>query len=395
MERIGIYGGTFNPPHIGHIQGALCAKKELKLDRLLLIPTGIAPHKQLPADIASGEDRLAMLNLAVQDVPGVEVCDLEVRREGLSYTWETVQQIHKENPKAHLYLIMGTDMFLCFDSWKNTEYLLRRTTLAVMYRGEPGEQKLIAEKRQSLKKHGAKVKLVKNPVIPTSSTELRRLLTFRCASELLPQGVEEYILANKLYGTDRDYRNLPMEELEQVVISLLKPNRVAHVLGCRDTCVELAKRWGADETDAARAGILHDITKALDGPLQLNVCRAYGEELDEFSTQNPKTLHALTGSLVAERIFGENSAVVSAICSHTTGKAAMNTLEKIVYVADYMEPNRDFPGVERLRELAFSDLDGALQLGLEMTLDVLKKQKRDISPESAQALAYLYQQRKL
>ena len=172
-------------------------------------------------------------------------------------------------------------------------------------------------------------------------------------------------------------------------MSLLKPNRVAHVLGCRDTAVELARCWGVDETDAARAGVLHDITKALDGPLQLTLCEEYGIVLDKFSSHNPKTLHALTGSLVADRIFGENSAVVDAIKYHTTGKADMNLLEKIIYVADYMEPNRDFPGVEKLRELAYSDLDAALKLGLEMTLDVLKEQQREISPESMAALEFL------
>ena len=81
--------------------------------------------------------------------------------------------------------------------------------------------------------------------------------------------------------------------------------------------------------------------------------------------------------------------MVAAIRSHTTGKANMNTLEKILYVADYMEPNRDFPGVEKLRELAFTDLDKALKLGLEMTLELLKQQGREISPESAEALAFL------
>ena len=162
-----------------------------------------------------------------------------------------------------------------------------------------------------------------------------------------------------------------------------------YVLGCRDTAAELARVWGANETDAARAGLLHDITKALDGPLQLTLCREYGKVLDEFSENNPKTLHALTGSMVAERIFGENEAVVAAIESHTTGKPAMNTLEKIIYVADYMEPNRDFPGVEELRRLAYTDLDGALKLGLEMTLAMLREQKRQISPASSQALEYL------
>ncbi len=186
-----------------------------------------------------------------------------------------------------------------------------------------------------------------------------------------------------------DYRNLSDQQLEQVVIRLLKPNRVAHVLGCRDTAAALAVRWGANEQDARRAGLLHDITKALDGPLQLALCRAYGISCCEFSGRNPKTLHALTGSLVAQRIFGENQAVVDAIASHTTGKANMTTLEKIIYVADYMEPNRNFDGVDTLRELANTNLDEALKMGLEMTISNLQKEGREISPESAAALAFL------
>ena len=230
---------------------------------------------------------------------------------------------------------------------------------------------------------------MKNDVIPISSTQMRRLLAFQCAGELLPVGVETYIRENGLYDISAQWKNLPMEELERIVIGLLNPNRVAHVLGCRDTAVELARRWGADVTDAARAGILHDITKALDGPLQLTLCRAYGKILSDFSRRYPKTLHALTGSLVAERIFGENEAVVSAIRSHTTGKPDMNLLETIIYVADYMEPNRDFPGVEKLRKLAYTDLRAALKLGLEMTMDHLKKQGSEVSPESREALAFL------
>lgn len=227
-------------------------------------------------------------------------------------------------------------------------------------------------------------------VLPLKA-DIRRLLTFRCADDYLLPQVNGYIQQNNLYGTGRNLRHLKMERLEQVVVSLLKPNRVAHVLGCRDTAILLAQKWGVDETDAARAGLLHDITKALPAPLQLALCHSYDVHLSNFASQNPKTLHALTGSLVAQRIFGENEAVVQAIASHTTGKPYMNTLEKIIYVADYMEPNRNFEGVEQLRSLAFSDLDAALQLGLEMTLTMLRQQGREISPESKQTLAWLKQ----
>ena len=389
MERIGIYGGTFNPPHIGHLRAAAQAAQVLRLDRVLLIPDRIAPHKTMPLNSATGGQRLAMLRIAAKGVPRLEVSDLELRREGVSYTWETVQQLREENPGAQLVLLMGSDMFLSFPTWMHPERILENASLGVFFRGDKQEKERVRAYREELLSQGYRVELVENDITAISSTQMRRLLAFRCAGEFLPEGVLDYIREYRLYDTRAEWKNLPMDQLERVVISLLNPNRVAHVLGCRDTAVKLAKHWGADETDAARAGILHDITKAIDGPLQLTLCEAYGKILNDFSRKYPKTLHALTGSLVAKRIFGENEAVVSAIEHHTTGRADMSLLEKIIYVADYMEPNRDFPGVEKLRELAYSDMDAALKLGLEMTLEHLKRQGAEVSPESREALAFL------
>ncbi len=389
MERIGIFGGTFNPPHLGHIQAAKQAMETLNLTKILFIPDRIAPHKVLPPDSPSPEDRLAMLEIATNQEPGMEASDLELKREGVSYTVDTLAALKEMYPEAELTLLMGTDMFLGFFKWRESGKILKMASLGVFYRGEKGEKAAIDEKCQEITALGGQVRLVKNAVVPISSTQMRRLLAFRCADAFLPEGVGAYIREKGLYHTAEDWKNLPMERLEQVVVSLLNPNRLNHVLGCRDTAVELAKRWGADETDAARAGILHDITKALDGPLQLTLCDAYGKILNDFSRRYPKTLHALTGSLVAKRIFGESQAVVDAIRSHTTGKANMNLLETIIYVADYMEPNRAFPGVEQLRDLAFRDITGALKLGLDMTMDHLKEQGSEVSPESKEALEYL------
>jgi nicotinate-nucleotide adenylyltransferase len=326
-----------------------------------------------------------MLKIATAGLENMEVSDLELNREGTSYTYQTVQQVRRMYPDAKIFLLMGTDMFLSFHSWRNPELITKDAALAVFYRGDKNEVEAIKSRVAEV---SWEVELIENPIIDISSTQLRRMLVFGCADSFLPQGVGDYIRSHGFYGTDECYRDLPMEELEKVVVSLLDPKRVAHVLGCRDTAVELAKIWGTDETDAARAGLLHDITKALDGPLQLTLSDAYGTILDKFGKDHPKTLHALTGSLVAQRIFGENEAVVSAIRSHTTGKAGMNTLEKIIYVADYMEPNRDFPGVNKLRHLAKTDLDGAMKLGLEMTLAHLARQGSSVSPESLEALAY-------
>ena len=389
MGVIGIYGGTFNPPHLGHIQAAKMAVDALGLDQLLVIPDRIAPHKELPEGSASPEQRLQMLKLALEGEKGITVSDLELRREGKSYTYETVEQIHAQYPQDQLILLMGTDMFLSFHQWRHPERILKHAHLGVFYRGLPGEREEIENRKQEMERHGYRIHLLQNQVVDISSTQLRRMLAFQCAGPFLPKGVEAFIQKNGLYGTDKCLKNLSMEELEKVVVSLLKPSRVQHVLGCRDAAAALAKTWGVDVTDAARAGLLHDITKALDGPLQLTLCQEYGTILDDFSRRYPKTLHALTGSLVAERIFGENQAVVSAIASHTTGKAGMNLLEKIIYVADYMEPNRKFPGVEQLRVLAFVDLDAALRLGLEYTLEHLRNQGAEVSPESQAALASL------
>lgn len=394
MERIGIFGGTFNPPHIGHVEAAKQAISGLKLDRLLLIPDRIAPHKQMPEGSASPEQRLEMLRLAVADCPQMEVSDMELIRDTPSYTYLTVAQIRMQYPQAELYLLMGTDMFLSFQYWRNPEDILKNAALAVFYRGEKGETDTVAAQKAAMEARGHRVFLVENRVNPISSTQLRRMLAFQCGDGLLPSSVGEYIRQHGLYDTAAEWKNLPMEQLERVVIGLLNPNRVAHVLGCRDTAVALAKYWGADETDAARAGILHDITKALDDSLQLTLCSAYGKLLDDFSMRYPKTLHALTGSLVARRIFGENENVVSAICWHTTGRANMTLLEKIIYLADYIEPNRTLPGVEKLRELAFSDMDVAMVAGLNMTLTHLAGQKAEISPETRQALAWLEKNRK-
>ena len=387
MERIGIYGGSFNPPHIGHLQAAREAVRELGLTSLIMLPAGEVPGKKTPDGSAAVEQRLRMLELAVEDCPNIRVSDFDARRERCR-TWETLEHFARECPGAELTVLLGSDQLAKLPGWEKASCVMERAQIAVARRGLPGEETLIQKSAAQLRELGARVQVLENPIETISSTQLRRLLAFGCGWEFLPPGVEDFIRREGLYHVNADWKNLPMEQLEDVVLSLLNPNRIRHVLGCRDTAVALAKRWGADETDAARAGILHDITKALDGPLQLTLCAAYGKMLTDFSRRYPKTLHALTGSLVAERIFGENPRVVSAICHHTTGRAGMNLLETIIYVADYMEPNRDFPGVERLRELAFTDIQAALKLGLEMTLEHLKTQGSEVSPESREALEY-------
>lgn len=392
MARIGIYGGTFNPPHAGHMEAARQAIDLLKLDRLLLVPDGQPPHKEMPEGTPDAAQRLELLRLAAAGLEKAEVLDLEICRAGRSYTADTLAELEKRYPGDTLYLLMGTDMLLSFPHWYRPEEICRRATLAVMLREacDPKvTEQLQAQAQYIRRKLDGKVKLLKNDALPMSSTNVRRMLTFRAQGQMVPPEVLAEIRRRGYYGVNRDLRGLSMEELEREVVALLDPKRVPHVLGCRDTAARLAEQYGADVTDAARAGLFHDVTKALPPELQLQLCEAYGIPLDEFSRENPKTLHATTGAWVAREIFGENPAVFRAIESHTTGCAGMNTLQKIIYIADYMEPNRDFPGVEKLRAAVEKDLDQAVLLGLEMTVDLLRQQGRRVAQGSLDAMADL------
>ncbi len=390
MQRLGIYGGTFNPPHIGHIRAAAYGAQTLETETLLLIPSCISPHKVLPEGTASPQERMEMLTLAASGQPGLEPCGLEVSRGGKSYTYMTVSQLKAQYPDKELVLLMGTDMFLSLLTWREPEKILKNCSLGVFYRGQGREEELVMSQKKTLEKLGATVYILDNPVTEISSTDLRRLLILGGAESYLDPAVLSYIREKGLYGTGRDYKSLPMEKLEKVVLSLLNQDRVAHTLGCRDTAGELAKAYGENVELARRAGLLHDVTKALKPPQQRELCRHYGAENPEYEAY-PQLYHALTGALTARTVFGEDEKVVSAIRYHTTGRDNMTALEKILYLADYIEPNRDFPGVDTLRGLAFRDLDAAMGMGLSMTARQLQEKGRPMCGESRAAMEFFSQ----
>jgi nicotinate-nucleotide adenylyltransferase len=182
---------------------------------------------------------------------------------------------------------------------------------------------------------------------------------------------------------------LSLEQLRAVSYSMIRAKRIPHVQGAEETAVWLARRWGVDETLARRAAILHDCTKYYTLEEQLAVCKKYGIVLDELEQNSVKMLHSKTGAALARYVFGEPMEVYHAIACHTTGKPDMNTLDKVLYLADYVEPTRDFEGVEALRELASLDLDRAMILGLETTIKELKEKEAPVHQNTIQTLARL------
>lgn len=388
MARIGIFGGSFNPPHRGHLLAAREFQRALNLDTVLFVPAATPPHKVLPPDTPDAAQRLELLRLAVQELPFARIEDLELRRPGVSYTVDTVRQLRESYPGDELYLLMGTDMFRSFESWYQPDAIASMARIVMAHRTDSDET---AQAEAFKARFGVEPILVSNDFVEVSSTQVRRLLVLGGAEIYLPHTVYQEILKRGLYGTDRSRIDLSFDRLRGESLLLHKEKRVKHVLGCSQTAWELARLHGADPEAARRAGILHDVTKALSGSDQLLLCRVYGIELDAFEREHPKLLHAVTGAAVAERVFGESPEVVQAIRWHTSGKADMTTLEKIIYVADYMEPNRDFPGVERLRQLAWSDLDAALYLGLSMAVEHVRSQGEIVGRHSLEAMAYLEQ----
>ena len=393
--KIGIFGGTFNPPHLGHLAAAEAAIAALGLDKLYIVPASIPPHKELPEGTPAPEHRLAMAEKMADALlmPQVaQLSEMELNREGKSYTADTLAALHAEYPGAELWLLMGTDMFLTLHLWHEPERILELAGVCAFGRTEQDGEEVFAPQRDYLQKTypGAKITTITLPgLVDISSTRLRELLARGEGGEYLHPAVYGCILMNGLYGVRADLKRLDIPELRACSYSRVMQKRVRHIRGTEEEAVRLARRWGADPDHARRAGILHDCTKYLSGEEHIAICEQYGVPLDDLERTAPKLLHSKTGACMARYIFGEPDEVYEAIFWHTTAKADMTTLEKILYVADYMEPNRTFDGVERLRELAYSDLDKALLLGVETTIQEMRDRNLPVHRNTLQAQAWL------
>ena len=389
--KIGIYGGTFNPPHLGHITAAKAVFELLGLDRLLLIPAGIPPHKAMPEGSASAEQRLEMTRLAGEQLglgSKVQVLDLELKREGRSYTADTLAVLKEQYPEDELWLLMGTDMFLTLQAWKDPEKILGLAGIAAFGRTEEDTEELFSVQREYLCKTypQARIFTLTIPgVVDISSTELREKLAKGEGSRFLAPAVYGYILREGLYRTDVDLKNLTLEQLRPIALSFLKHKRIPHVLGTEQEAIRLAQAYGADVEKARRAALLHDCTKKLEMDEQLALCAKYGIELDELEQVALKLLHSKTGAAIARDVFGVDDEIYSAIWYHTTGRAGMTLLEKIIYLADYIEPTRDFPDVDVLRKACYEDLDKGLLLGLEMSIEEMQRMGNPVHHATVEA----------
>lgn len=197
--KTGIFGGTFNPVHKGHIMLAEYCMESVGLDRIIMIPTAVPPHK-ISNNLASENDRLNMCKLACRGKENFFVSDIEIKRQGKSYTYETLTQLKEIYPDDHLYTIMGADMFLTLDRWKNPKIIFEKSSIITIPRDEENKLELENFYNKVLKAMGASSIILPNPVMSVSSTFIRENLdNFNLISDMLDKGVYDYIIKNNLY----------------------------------------------------------------------------------------------------------------------------------------------------------------------------------------------------
>lgn len=197
--RIGIFGGTFNPPHTGHVAAVCRVREALKLDRVLVVPSCVPPHKRLPAGTPPASARLEMTRLSFEDLPFVSVSPVEIERGGVSFTSDTLADIEKAYPGAKLWFIAGTDMLLTMERWHRPEVLFSLCRIAVIARAEAEAEVLRHHAELLSRKYGAAVDVVEAEPVDISSSRLRGMLSRGKGAAYLVPRVCAYIAEKGYY----------------------------------------------------------------------------------------------------------------------------------------------------------------------------------------------------
>ena len=192
MVQIGVFGGTFDPPHVGHLLLAADARDALDLDHLIFVPAAAQPLKVGTPAIASPQDRLEMVRLVVADDANYQVDDAEIARKGLSYTVDTLEHLSQHIPAAKLFLLLGEDALASFDKWRNPDRIRELATVALMRRGGSSSGRRVSIPEGVIE--------VSTRRIDVSSTEIReRLRADKSIKGFVPESVERFIDARGLY----------------------------------------------------------------------------------------------------------------------------------------------------------------------------------------------------
>lgn len=392
--RIGIIGGTFDPIHIGHLIIAQNAVTQYHLDQILFIPTGHSPHKD-DKEIEQSAHRLEMIRLSIKNNPDFYFSAMEINAARTSYTYLTLQELHRIYPDWELYFIMGADSLDYLDKWMEPAEICRLATLLVAIRDDL-DMNQIKNKAAELKRlYEADIRPIITPNVSVSSHNIReRVAKGEPIRYLVTPEVEEYIAHQCLYQEDEGQTpmNERLNKIKKTLKKELDKDRYEHTLGVMYTSACLAMANDYDMEKAQLAGLLHDCAKCIPNEKKLKICAKNNIPVTQVEKDNPFLLHAKVGAFLARVLYEvEDEEILHAISVHTTGAPAMNTLDKIVFIADYIEPKRDkAANLKEIRKTAFEDLDEALKMILSDTIHYLNGSKNDknIDPMTIETYHY-------
>jgi len=365
MEKIGILGGTFNPIHYGHLTVAEEVRCRLGLDHILLIPTGQPPHK---AATTFSEHRYLMTLLAAEGNPNLRVTRMEIDREGISYTVDTLR-ILKEQTDAELFFIVGADEMNQISSWRGADVL-------------PSLCNWVAVTRPGHKIDNA----LEIPAVDISSTELRRRISEgQTVKYWLPDAVERYINET---GLDDDF-----EVIHKAVKAKQSAKRYKHTLGVIETSIMLAARHEINMKKAYLVALLHDYAKELSDEEKRDACKKFDIKMDPVQEENISLMHGQLSAEFARRDFDITDAdVLKAISYHSTGCVGMGPLDQLIKIADNIEPNREHPDVNKIKNMAKKDLIRGSIMSIERDIQHSIDKGKKVHHWSPDALEHLRRQ---
>ena len=370
-KKLVFFGGTFDPPHIEHVKMVEAVDRELRPDKIIIMPTFIPPHKKVFMP-ATPSRRLQMCKIAFGGISSAVVSDYEIKQKGKSFSYLTMQYLAKEYPNHEILFLMGTDMLSTFHTWKNPSEILKFTTPLLCQRQGEGKTKE-ESKREFFNRFSVDINCLNYVGKDLSSTQIKikKLLKLDLSDSLI-SAVNEYIDQHLLYNGGK---------FADFVIKNLTQKRLVHTQGVITLALKYAKKFGVSLKKTLTASLLHDVAKYLKV-----------EDYKEFIPPKgvpSQVMHQYLGAYVAESVLGvKDREVLNAIRYHTSAKPNMSLLAKIVFTADMVEEGRTYEGAKEIRELSFIDFDKAFLLSMQRSLDYVNERGCEVYPLTLKAYDY-------
>jgi nicotinate-nucleotide adenylyltransferase len=385
--RLAILGGSFNPIHYGHLFLADAVLSELHYDRVVMVPAYISPFKPAaPGMEDSAKDRLEMIAASIPADPRLSVDDCEIRREGVSYTVDTIADIIRRcNPDGKPGLIIGDDLATEFPKWFKSDEILSMVDIIIARRVHSGRPEIPFPYTG-----------ITNDIIEISSGVVREKIASNSSWRyLVPDAARIIIEDRKLYGyrgsaADGGARLASVKDLIRRIEDEARENlNLARFLHSRHTALlawDLCCRFRKDYPSLVPAegyltGIAHDLCKQLCDEEQIRLAKIYGGEISHVERAKPSLLHGKVCAVVLKDRFKINdNEVLQAIAYHTEGHKDMGPLAKVLYIADKMEVSRvKVDPAVRTRILAGDTLDRIFISVLERTVSSIRDRKLELS----------------